>query len=38
MNATALTGRIAERWDMGQEIPKDSPNASGAFQLISRAG
>lgn len=24
-------GRIAELWDVGQEIPKDSPNANGMF-------
>jgi len=23
--------RIAELWDVGQELPKDSPNANGAF-------
>ena len=24
-------GRIVELWDVGQEIPKDSPNANGMF-------
>ena len=24
-------GKIAEMWDCGQEIPKDSPNENGAF-------
>ena len=24
-------GKIAELWDLGQEIPKDSPNALGMF-------
>lgn len=24
-------GRIVELWDLGQEIPKDSPNANGMF-------
>jgi predicted SnoaL-like aldol condensation-catalyzing enzyme len=24
-------GRIVEMWDLGQEIPKDSPNALGMF-------
>lgn len=24
-------GKIAELWDLGQEVPKDSPNANGAF-------
>ena len=24
-------GRIAEMWDMGQEVPADSPNADGMF-------
>jgi predicted SnoaL-like aldol condensation-catalyzing enzyme len=24
-------GKIAEMWDLGQEIPKDSPNALGMF-------
>jgi predicted SnoaL-like aldol condensation-catalyzing enzyme len=24
-------GKIAELWDVAQEIPKDSPNANGAF-------
>lgn len=24
-------GRIAELWDLAQEIPKDSPNANGMF-------
>lgn len=26
-----VDGRIAELWDLGQEIPKDSPNALGMF-------
>jgi predicted SnoaL-like aldol condensation-catalyzing enzyme len=24
-------GKIVEMWDVGQEIPKDSPNALGVF-------
>jgi predicted SnoaL-like aldol condensation-catalyzing enzyme len=24
-------GRIAELWDLGQEVPKDSPNENGMF-------
>jgi predicted SnoaL-like aldol condensation-catalyzing enzyme len=24
-------GKIVEMWDCGQEIPKDNPNADGAF-------
>jgi hypothetical protein len=24
-------GRIVEMWDLGQEIPEDSPNALGMF-------
>jgi predicted SnoaL-like aldol condensation-catalyzing enzyme len=24
-------GRIAELWDLGQEVPKDSPNQNGMF-------
>ena len=24
-------GRIVELWDLGQEIPEDSPNALGMF-------
>jgi hypothetical protein len=24
-------GKIAEMWDCGQQIPKDSPNTDGAF-------
>ncbi|MFC7300149.1 nuclear transport factor 2 family protein [Cognatiluteimonas weifangensis] len=29
--ARFVDGRIAELWDLGQEIPKDSPNALGMF-------
>ena len=25
------SGRIAELWDLGQEVPEDSPNANGMF-------
>jgi hypothetical protein len=29
--ARIADGRIVELWDLGQEIPKDSPNALGMF-------